>query len=620
MNTPAKAGVNKKTYNWSFKPVAQKDFNLNQWPFKFIRDEGKTTKMECRSLSALKDSFNGTTYNTKDCSRVLSRYSALVQLFKERYAKEVTKITHMVITFNEIYFMVENENTVKGGTYSTLLCSVEDIKKLQMGFDVSNKVSETVINTIFNEYKNTKNPILLDELRNQISYYINARKSMVMLDNNKFIIDLFTHYDLNFSSLRYLIVIPSPKVGALDYQSCIYMGMKESGFNSPMVESEICKIPSLKDEISELERFANIMNEKKVLKSLRKVYCLNGFEDYVNKDVAKNLFLACADSNNKNGLLYLAPLTPEERKEIDAKIEALQKVKGEDEQKIQKCKEEFTREFQYIVDIIDRVSKLLIQGEHYSTVTNVVEKTSWVDNMIVNTLGKDIQKEYDYKRSLKNEESKQYGEISSLNAFAELGVTEGLGNISTETLSVFNKIIPTYVKDNRKTINSLNIGFDTYEKAERTVKMLRFLRTQIFRLLEVFIGAEYGIITGLYMKRFKISGMTICVNLMPTIRNKPFVYSKNVLDIAERYLYNKLGTSLIPEDPNFYQTEKGKDIIGEYLSFCKKSIDFINGNEIEPLTHTGDGNEKLVWIQNLLVQLEHLEFIFEQYKLYFHGK
>ena len=85
--------------DWKRSNVAKKDLNANQWPFKIVRTMSGSKNMECRSLTDLNKSFEGTPYNLNTCDKVKSRYTLLFEAFKNRYANITDKITHLLLTF-----------------------------------------------------------------------------------------------------------------------------------------------------------------------------------------------------------------------------------------------------------------------------------------------------------------------------------------------------------------------------------------------------------------------------------------------------------------------------------------------------------------------------------------
>ena len=88
-----KAAPNKKAFNWSIKQVSEKDKNKKQWPFKVVRDEGKPTRMDCRSITDLKKSFEGTPYNLNECKRVKGRFTTVMDIMKRNHIAKIPNIS-----------------------------------------------------------------------------------------------------------------------------------------------------------------------------------------------------------------------------------------------------------------------------------------------------------------------------------------------------------------------------------------------------------------------------------------------------------------------------------------------------------------------------------------------
>ena len=172
----------------------------------------------------------------------------------------------------------------------------------------------------------------------------------------------------------------------------------------------------------------------------------------------------------------------------------------------------------------------------------------------------------------------------------------------------------------------MGIGFDSPEKATKSIEVIKTLKRQLLEAFEVFVGCQYGILA-IYMSRFmnvfdKKQAISLAINLMPTIKDEStkLCCSKNVLSVAERCLYKNLGFSLVKSDANFYGSETSKLALGKYESFCKVMIDEINGVSTPLLTHTDEvsGVQKIeIKVRNLMTQYDCVGFIVEQYKTYF---
>lgn len=608
--------ANKNEFNWSYKTIAQKDLNTNLWPFKYVRNEGKATKMECRSLSALKKSFEGTPYNFNDCPRVLSRYSILMKVFKEKYANDVPRITHLFITFDSVYFMTDNDGKVKGGNYGTSLCSTENVKRIICGFDISNKMTENTIAQLFDAYKKTKDNNIAMKLRGCVDYYIKARKHMMVLDNYKNFIDIFKSAELNFSSLKYLIFSPTPN-NSFDYRLCITQGINALGYGlNQDILNEFEKIPSLEGEVRVFRDFAK-SNPQMNIKSIRKIYEFNS-SIALNRDNIREVFKACGNNNYTQGLLFQAELTAHEKAEINKKIAELKQQSGEDT--IDESKAKFIQDIKEIGSIISNIDIILNKGLDCYNKAGLADRDSFADNFRLESIRRGIQGEYDYKNQNKTIVG---SDILAIMPFIELGnkLDADLVELGLAEKTRFYQIIPTYFKDERKTEKSMGIGFDTVEKAEKSVKDLKRLKRQMIDLFEAFIGIQYGMLS-VYLKRFGRQGVDAALLLLPLIKdeNRPLVYSRNVLSIAERYLYSSLGLSLNKEADNFYDSEKGQIVIGVFKSFCKEAIDIVNGRDTVALTHSeaaGLTEQMKEKIKNLIEQYKCVVFMYEAYYQYF---
>lgn len=611
--------TSKKMYNWSFKPISQKEQNASRWPFKVIRDEGKATKMECRSLSALKESFENTPYNINDCAKVYSRYGAIVNVFKTKYSSIISKITHMCITFNDVYFIVDDG--IKKFNYSSLLArNMNDIASIVCSLDFTAKGTEEYITLLFNNYKKSKDEVTLKNLQQAIQMYIKERKSMKVLDNTKLIFDIFKLSDLNFSNLKYLLLVPEP-TQAIDYKKGILKGISAMNIQgNTTLQKLVNEIPSLEDEVMEFKKTAS-NNPKQYLRSIRKIYCLQSTSG-LDSNIVYKLFTSVNSASFTNGLVYQAELTSKEKEELNKKRDELAAQIGEDV--TSKCKEEFLTLFKEIVSRINNISYILNTGLLCYNAAIPAEREIWANQFVLSSVQKGIQAEYDYKTKVKSVDLSSLLNISEFIAFGKEEIHSMGGDIDVANMVSFFEILPSYFKDNRKTIKSMHLSLKSRTECENTLKLVRQLRNQIQELFEIFLGIQYGMF-GVYMKRFNTWGADLAVKLMPTIKNveNPLVYSKNVLDVAERYFYAQLGLSLNSEDSNYYDSENGKTVRQPFESFVKKSIDIVNGYPTPPLTHSEVENvdaQMALKIGNINKIYNCLVFMYEQYKVFFNLK
>lgn len=606
-------------YNWSFKPISQKEQNASRWPFKVVRDDGKSTKMECRSISALRESFENTPYNINDCERIFSRNSAIVKKFKLEDSSTISKITHMCITYNNVYFLVDGK--MREFNYSSLLVrNTSDLASIVCGLDFLSKGTEQEIISLFSNYKKSKDEMILKNLQQSIQKYIKERKYMKVFDNTKFIFDIFKLDDLKFSGLKYLLLIPEPNQ-AMDFKKGILKGISAMHISGNMeLQKLVNEIPSLNDEVLEFKKNSS-NNPRQYLKSIRKIYCLQP-NSALNSSVVYNLFMSMGSSLFTDGLVYQAELTNAEKAEVNKKIDELKQQTGEDITK--KYKKEFVTLFKEIIGRINNISYILNTGLLCYNAAIPAEREIWANQFMLKSIQKGIQTEYDYKSK-----SIDLNNLLNIVEFVNFGKEEShlMGvdiDIDITNMTPFFEILPSYFKDNRKTIKSMHLSLKSKTECEITIKSTKELKNQIEDLFEIFLGIQYGIF-GVYMKRFDTWGVDLAVKLMPTIQNseKPLLYSKNILDIAERYFYTYLGLSLNSEDSNYYDSEEGKQIRQPFESFVKKSIDTVNGSSIPSLTHSDAENvdaQLVLKLSNLNKIYHCLVFMYEQYKVFFNLK
>ena len=324
------------SHNWSYKPVGKKDIDRVSWPFKIIRDEGKQSKMECRSLTDLEKSFEGTPYNFSSCPQVKIRYSLVFERFKKDYEAITPKITHLLLTLDSVYFLVSGETEPHGFTYATKILDTDDKKGLLAGYMLKSKFLRNNIKNRFDAYKASQNPdeYLVNELKKEVINYYTIRKQIRVLDNTKLIIDVLKS-ELNFTSLQYLVFIGNP-AEALDYQKVILDALLYYGINpssTAELEKELKKIPTIKAEKIGIVSFVDSLKKGDFYRTIRKVYYYDNSSDLDSKAV-KSLFMSMTKSDYTKGLKYISDA--ENTRIKNEKYNAEQKALKEQEDEIKR--------------------------------------------------------------------------------------------------------------------------------------------------------------------------------------------------------------------------------------------------------------------------------------------
>lgn len=619
-NRPA---PNKRAFNWSFKEVAQKDLNANQWPFKVVRNEGKADKMECRSISVLEKSFEGTPYNLNDMPKGNSRYGCVLK-YLLKHKDKVSKITHLAFGYNSIYFLIDGDPNLHKCNFRENLCSAW---KVANGIDYKQNITKNRIVQFSELYKKSKGNFPILDLKNNVEHYIQMRKYMMSLDSSKPMIDVLVHSELNFSSLKCFIFLENSEEKAIDYRQYVY----------ETLGIECAELQSIETELNCFNVFVNTLNGGKKIENLKKLERVFKFSDTAfseNQDpmVTKSLFKSCENGTNDKYALYI-------NKTIEG-MKNVEKDKKEEESKnntfndFKEEKNAFLYQYRQINSMISNISDIIQISNQCFDVANAVERDIWAkylyvqlpneENKSANKLRAAIQAEYDYRR---DEGTIDTDKIYNFNLIYQLGTTlDGeQSNLNLSSYNLFYILLPTYFKNGNKTLKSMGVGFDTKESASKSVQVIKNLKKQIIEFFEVFVGCEYGIL-GVYMKRFmhvfsKEQALDFAIQLIPSIKGSiELACSKNVISVAERFLYRDLGYSLSKSDSKFYALEESKEGLTKYESFCKSAIDRINGKTTPLLTHINAGTDEEnlnMKIQNLFSQYNCLKFIFEQYKIFF---
>lgn len=571
---------NKIQHTWSFKSVAKKDLNMNQWPFKVVRDEGKPSKMEARSITDLNKSFDGTVYNLTDCPKVKSRYTLLYEIFKNRYVQYISKITHLLITFDSVYFITSDDSNVRGGMYANDVLKSDDLNGLMSSLLYKTGYLENNIKTAFQGYKQSQGQ---DEYRNQlvkeVQVYLNMRKKIRVMDTTKPMVDVLKS-ELNFTSLQYLIFVPYPNM-AKDYQNTVIEGFMRNNIvvnNNPELVSEIKKLPTLNGEIGGLQTFISSLEKKEFHRTIRKVYLLKPSEP-ISVESIKKLFLNVTNSSFTNGLQYIsdaekARMTARSQ-EITKKTEDEKKALNEtdavqrQQQKLTNIYAEFGKSLTIITALTDMMTETL---ELYKAGEdkNNSEFDAWIKNYKPSKMKARIDEVFHRKYN------KTDAEIPLKNILKELANNAPEGFLANYNLDeiLFNElletfddlVIPTYFKNDKHTFKSIGCDLTTNEGIAKTEQILKKINSELTTLFEATLGNQLATF-GTFMKRYGVAGVTIAKiivsNLVDLYKDKVFVLTENVKECA---------------NAASYLLDTGKSTLEEYAPGLVKVNDTIESN------------------------------------------
>ena len=628
VNNPNSNMNQKSSHNWSFKPVAKKDLDNRQWPFKVVRDEGRPTKFEARSITDLNRSFEGTPYNLNDCPIVKSRYTLLFNYFRDRYAAMTDKITHLLLTYDSVYFLLKDENEVRHFTFGTNILQMEDLNGLLSNILYKCKYLDNSIKQTFQMYKDSKDITYENQLKKEIQFYISTRKKMKMLDNSKPMIDVLKS-ELNFTSLQYLIFMPYPEI-AKDYQRYVVEGFRRNNIevtSMPEMVEEVKKLPSLHMEVEAIEDFVKALERKEFYRSIRKVYLIGNKTELTNQTV-KDLFLKVNKPDFSVGRVYIsdAEIKAIEQNRINAQKDL---EKAQKEENLAKAKEIEEREkvekaldkcIPVIKDISNMVKLMVMSMKEceniYSAgaVANTVEFGIWIKEYKKSLIQNKIDAAYTYRH--KNNDKT----IPVCSVLAEVVANENLNFkvsiLTLEDLEYFkNNVVPTYFKDDRHTFKSIGCGFNKLEEVEVLNKTLLEIKDNMVELFEIFIGTQYALF-GTFMKRYGIGGINIVKNLLTYLKGiyvdgKPLYITENIKERANEVFYMiHQGKGNLDN----YSSEKAHAEIGQYADFVMTYLKLISNNNVTLLTHSDVSNVKEVQLLNLYKTYQGIVFVISQCK------
>lgn len=600
-----------QSHTWSIeKTIAKKELNASLWPFKIIRDKGKPSKMECRSLSALEESFKGTKYNLNECPSVLSRYSLLYNALKKL---STSKITHLFITSDYFCYKIIDENGSHVGKqdFAKQNYSMEDVVGLANSVLFKSKWLSVNVSNSFNAYKKT-NGEYINNLYDSVQTYIDKRTHIKEMDNYKGFLDVLKS-DLSFSSLRYLFIGVSKD--SIYLREKVEQYLNSSNIDISFFKKELSNIPSRDSELNRYVYFlGNLKNNG--FSTIKKVfYVTDNLNDYVNKSDFETLFNDVEDYSFARLQVDYVSEAEKQRVQNEMKKKNEEKIAKEtEENRIDNLNykkfEEIMPLIQTMVDFFGKSENIYNEGLKKGT----VEFDIWIKYFNTLKLQERINEIYNYNRKI-NETFEKYYPISTiLNLLAlRYGKTEYV-----ESIKYFNDfIVPKRYKDDRRTLQSIGCDIKTIEGLKLLNKILTEIEKDVIRLFEVFLGVYYGTF-GSFMKRYGIAGLSISKMLLPSLikeyENKSFIITHNIKEYANEcfYMIYKDIMSLEGYTPELARSDE-QGGIGKFADFVMLYLESLSGlGVVEELVHSGKKAEDYLHYFNVVKVAECVYAILSQ--------
>ena len=618
-------------HDWSFDKVANKDLNGNQWPFKVTRDAGKQTKMVCRSITDLNKSFEGTPYNLNNCPVVKSRYTLLYEVLRDRYGNILNKITHLYLTLDTVYFMTSDNPEVKYFTYAPNPLTVNDAQGIVNGLLYKSGSPIEIIKERFNSYKETNNEYIKNQLIKDVREYIDCRKSMKVLDYNKYLIDVLKS-ELTFSSLKYLFFAPIPQM-ARDYQGCLLKILQSRNIN-PYSSEKLCeeleKVINNKAEKIGVKLFVEGLEKQEYYRSIVKVFYENNITD-ISPEYVKKVFLSSVKPEYLDNNVYISE-AEKMRKESKVAKDA------EENEKIQEyvdsannIKESIKNTYSDILDmlvIMNVMTKFSDEIHKKGLEINNVEYGIWINQYDIITMKSRIQAVFEHRREKDEEGSPVLVELYPISKiFAEVQEKIGMKNSLDWKLELkyfYENIRPSYFSNEtlgleKFNISKLNIDVSSIDSIKEVVSNLQNLesimeniKNNFMFLTEVVLGVHYATF-GKFMSRYGTDGVVMTKMLIPDLVTKyslkSFNTTKHVRYSGKLAFYTiQLGIENLKNyDSKTVSSVSDPNGIGNLANFIDRYLEAISEKEVEDLKHTNK-DEKY---SNLIAISRHVDAILE---------
>jgi len=598
-------------HTWEIAEVSKKELNANQWPFKIVKNKGQSSRMDIRSITDLKKSFEGTPYNFNECDRIDSRYTKLLNKFRN-LASITPDITHLLITFDSVYYQVQRKNgsdgnitkEIKNFRFSEDLIKPEEFNGLICGLLLSGGYLENTVKETFLMYNNMCKQgenIPDTNLRSAVQNYINNRKKVRVLDNSKPLIDILKS-ELNFTSLQYLYFIPYPN-NSKDYPSLV-----RDWFNSnkiavaayPLMNEMINRLPSLQGEKQGLSDFVNGLRNGDYYKSLRKVFVFS-----YNEQLTPETISAFFESSNTDKLkaVYVSEAEKIRKEQEDKKLE---KANAEFNEELKEVKGDIASSYLLISMMISSMNSILRKNEEVHSQgkeVNDAEYGIWIKEYEKSKISNRIIDVYDYRnKDCERKNSDVIYPITKILLALQSNSEFTNNKLSQEDIHYFASYVPTYFKDDRGSLKSLGCeNLSSIEDLKKLNKILNDIKDEIRKLFEVVLGVQYATF-GAFMIRYGYGGMKIAkvlvTDLVNSYVNKTFNITPNVKECANDafYLVNTVGGKLVGEKAGYNEED---EIENKFRNFVMTYLKEISGSEVNTLVHSNSPKPEVYKYANL---------------------
>lgn len=659
--------VNKpmENHSWAIKELTRNDvLAVNQWPIKVVRDDGKQTKMEIRSITDFNKSFEGTKYNLVQCPKVRSRYTLLYnELIK--HSQDISNISHLAITYDTVYYVVNTEVKKADGKldkksefkffpYATNIFKDDDVERVTNGVLLSSKYFDNLIKDSFNDFSLMYKKVQIEAKQSKVkdsdfrayirrtseynnfyktmSFVLNSRQKIKTVDNVKPLIDILKS-ELNFTNLEYLFFIPYPNE-AIDYSEIINQRLLAKPYNldyreSPILIEELKRIPSLNIEEPSYYKFIEELRAKKHQRTIRKAYL------YPSNDVTpKSVFKLFKDIMNPENTIK--PIYVSDAEKARETKKAMKEA--EDNEKIQKYVESANKiresiknthsEILNMLSIINTMVRCSDEIHKKGLEINNVEYGIWINQYDIATMKSIINAVFEHRREKDEEGRSVVVELYPISKiFTEvqekIGMKDSL-DWKFELKYFYENIRPSYFSNEtlgveNLNISKLNIDVSSLDSIKEVVsnlqnleKIMNNIKNNFMFLTEVVLGVQYATF-GKFMIRYGAGtgGVAMTKMLIPDLvteySQKSFNTTKHVKYSANLAFY---AIQLTLENLKNYKPETASTMsdtngIGKLAYFVNTYLEAISGKEVEDLKHINE-NEKYT---NLIIVSNHIAAI-----------
>lgn len=292
------------------------------------------------------------------------------------------------------------------------------------------------------------------------------------------------------------------------------------------------------------------------------------------------------------------------KEQVEDKIEDKNKDEiSENDEKCEKVKNQTIQVLENIVTLCTDYNDLFEKFNILNGVANPMEQKIWGKNFKLEYMTSILETEYEYLKRIHPDE-KVYKHKISFTILREYSIL--FGSSGTLIFERFRKYIPSCCTDDRKTINSSELGFNTLEQSKLTFAYFVMTYEALHHIIDIYNSLIIKTLAD-FLYRFGYQGLSIATNMTPMLLNNDIMcYTPFILESANRIYRDNHGAK---RDMSEEEQRKAAGVMYNGIKDCLTAV-----NPKVELLVQGENREN-VYLNRKKI-LNQSRMIFQQYNTY----